>query len=140
MAEDEGKQDDDKLEFDSAGQALGYISLDQARVLALQHARDNREFYGKYAERELVWEVVSANETEDYYKVRLSYRPARGFRGRPGVEQFTIDKMGSIELRQLVSHLRSSNTRNLVAVAIVAAVAVGGTVGGQLIFPSTHPH
>ena len=63
-------------------------------MLALQHARDNRAFYGRYADRELVWEVVCADETEDYYEVKLSYRPARGFRGRPGVEQLTIDKTG----------------------------------------------
>ncbi len=61
-----------QLEFTPAGETPGYISLDQARVLALQHARDNREIYGRYADRELA---------EDYYRVRLSYRPARGFRG-----------------------------------------------------------
>ena len=98
MAQD-GK-DDDKLEFTPEGETLGYISLDQARVLALQHARDNREIYGRYADQDLVWEELSAEESEDYYRVRLSYRPARGFRGRPGVEQFTIDKTGPIELRQ----------------------------------------
>jgi len=43
MAE-EDKEDEPKLEFDSAGQTLGYISLDQARVLAMEHARDNRAF------------------------------------------------------------------------------------------------
>ena len=41
MAEDQSKQDEEKIEFDSAGQALGYISLDQTRVLALRHARNN---------------------------------------------------------------------------------------------------
>ena len=99
----DGEKDEDKLEFTAEEETRGYISLDQARVLALQHARDNREIYERYADGELVWEVVSADETEDYYEVRLSYRPARGFRGRPGVEQFTIDKIGPIELRQVVS-------------------------------------
>ena len=46
MAEDEGKKDDEKLEFDSAGQSIGYISLDQARVLAMENARYNIGFYG----------------------------------------------------------------------------------------------
>ena len=103
MAEEQDKRDDEKLEFDSAGQAVAYISLDQARVLALQHARDNREFYGRrYAQRDLVWEVISADETEDYYEVLLSYRPAGNFRAA-GVEQFTIDKTGPIEFRQILS-------------------------------------
>ena len=54
MVEDEGKNDEKKFEFDSAGQAIAYISLDQARVLAMEHARDNRDFYGRgYARREL---------------------------------------------------------------------------------------
>ena len=42
MAEDAGKKDDRKVELDSTGQAVAYISLDQVRVLALQYARDNR--------------------------------------------------------------------------------------------------
>ena len=44
----------------------------------MQHARDNTDCYGRrYARRELVWEVASEEEGEDYYQVRLSYRPAR---------------------------------------------------------------
>ena len=128
MAQD-GKEED-KLEFTPEGEALGYISLDQARVLALQHARDNREIYGRYADQELVWEELSAEESEDYYRVRLSYRPARGFRGRPSVEQFTIDKTGPIELRQIVNQPRSSDARNLVVVGLVALAAGGATIGG----------
>ena len=55
MAEDAGKKDDGKVALDSTGQAVAYIPLDQARVLALQHARDNRDFYGRrYAQRDLV--------------------------------------------------------------------------------------
>ena len=71
--EDQRKQGE-RLEFASPGQALCYVSMDQARVLARQHARDNRDIYGRYADAELVWEVAAAEETEDYYEVRLSYR------------------------------------------------------------------
>ena len=117
MAQEVDKED--KLEFTAEGETPGHISLDQARVLALQHARDNREIYGPYADRELVWEVVTADETEDFYEVTLSYRPARGFRGRPGVEQFTIDKLGPIEIRQVISEPRPSDARNVAIVALV---------------------
>ena len=48
VAEDGGKEE--KFDFTDAGEALGYISLDQARVMALQHARDNRDVYGAYAD------------------------------------------------------------------------------------------
>lgn len=70
MSEDPGKKGD---EFDLSPELEGYISLDEARVLALQHARDNREVYGPYAEVELVFEVVDAGATEDFYEVTLSY-------------------------------------------------------------------
>ena len=63
MAEENDKKEEEKFELDAAGQALAYISLDQARVLAMEHARDNTGFYGRrYRRRELAWEV----ESEDY--------------------------------------------------------------------------
>ena len=44
--------------FDSAGETPGYISADQARVLAIQHARDNTDFYDPSIRYDpLVWEV-----------------------------------------------------------------------------------
>ena len=128
MVEDGGMQDEAKLDFDLAGEAVAYKTLDQARVLALHHARDNREVYGRYSEAGLVWDVIGAEETEDYYEVRLSYLPAGNFRFA-GVEQFTIDKTGPIEFRQIVSQPRRSRrgaTLVALAVVVVATVAVVG--------------
>ena len=97
--------------------------------MALQYARDNREFYGGYADREPVWEVVAADETEDFYEVRLSYRPAGTFRGQPGVEQFTIDKTGPIEFRQVVSQpIETRRWLLLASLASVVALVVTGAV------------
>ncbi len=94
MVEEEGKKEEEKLEFTPEGETLGYISLDQARVLAIRHARQNTDFYGPdYADVTMVLEVVSQEETEDYYDIQLSFRPAGRFRGRSGVEQFIIDKL-----------------------------------------------
>ena len=45
MAEDEGKQEE-KFEFTTEGEALGYISFDQARLRAIQHSRENTDIYG----------------------------------------------------------------------------------------------
>ena len=39
MAEDQGKEEE-KFDFTPEGEAVGYISLDQARVLAMRHARE----------------------------------------------------------------------------------------------------
>ena len=74
-------EDEEKCDFTPEGEAVGYIGEEQARVLALRHARDNRVFYGRrYARQEL-----SAEEGEDYYRIRLPYRPTGTFRGEPGV-------------------------------------------------------
>ena len=67
MAEEEDKKEEEKIELDSTGQPLAYISLDQARVLAMEHARDNTGFYGRrYRRRELAWEMVSQEARQDY--------------------------------------------------------------------------
>ena len=78
MAEEEREEDakEEKFDFDSSGESVGYISLDQARVLAIEHAQENPDRYtDRYARRRLVYEVVSASEGEDYYEVMLSRRP-----------------------------------------------------------------
>ena len=96
MVGEEDEPQEDKFEFDSAGQVVEYISLDQARVVALRYARDNQDFYGgRYARCELAWEEISAEEGEDYYRVRLSFRPAQRFRGEAGAELLTIDRPAS---------------------------------------------
>ena len=117
MAEDEGN-DEDKSDPDAAGESPRNISLEEARALAIEHASDNTEFYGsRYAKRRLAWEVDSADEGEDYYDIRLSYRPAERFRGEPGTEQFTISKTGVIELRQLLSEPREK--RGIISLLII---------------------
>ena len=129
--EEENKPDEEKLEFTPEGETLGYISLDQARVRAIEHARDNREFYGpRYSRGELVWEVVSQEESEDYYDIRLSYRPATGFSGKPGVVQFIIDKTGPITLRQILSQPRSDTRLKAILAGLGLAIVIGAVVGG----------
>ena len=88
MAEEEGKKED-QFGFTSEGEALGYITLEQARVQAIELARANPDFYGpSYRRVTLAHEVISQEEGEDYYDIRLSFRPAGRFRGEPGAEQF----------------------------------------------------
>ena len=54
MAQDEGKKEAEKFDFTSEREVLGYISLDKARVLAVQHARENTDFKG-YVMPKLTW-------------------------------------------------------------------------------------
>ena len=132
MAEEEGKQEE-KFDFTAEGEALGYISLEQARVLAIEHARDNTDFYSpRYRQMALVWEVVSQEDGEDYYEIRLSFRPSGTFRGRPGVEQFIIDKIGTIRVRQLLEEPSRARAPTAVlagiGVAVIAALILIGVV------------
>ena len=139
MVDEEDKTDDEdegkKFAFDSAGEAVGYISLEQARILAVRHARENTDFYGRrYSGRSLVWEVVGEEEGEDYYFIRLSFRPASGFRGEPGLEQLTIDKAGPVELREILREPVERKLRTpLLLAGLVVAVAVVGVVVGLML-------
>ena len=139
MAQNGGDKEDKFDDFTAEGEAVGYISLEQARVLAMQHARDNRDFYGSaYSRVNLVWEVISQEEGEDYYDIRLSFRPAGWFRGEPGVEQFIIEKTGIIEIRQILDEPTGlgqlSRGRpclllpSAVGLVVVAVVAVGAVL------------
>jgi len=87
-------------------QAL-YISLDKARVLAISHARENTGFYlekigPSYSKVNFTWEVLSQEESDDYFEVKLSFRPVGHYTGKPGVEQFIFDKLGNLEVRQIL--------------------------------------
>ena len=127
MAED--KQEE---EFTAEGEFLGYVSLDQARIQAIEHARDNIEFYGgQYIDIGLVWEVCRVQESDDYYEIRLSFRPSGGFRGEPGVEQFVFEKNGDLRMRQILdesSGIESPRRWSLSLIARLTAIVVIGGV------------
>ena len=60
MAEDQGKEKE-KFDFTGEGEAVGYISLEQARVLAMQTARETPGEYGsQYQDICMAFEVVQA--------------------------------------------------------------------------------
>ena len=140
VAENEGKKAEEKFEFTPEGEALGYISLDQARILAM---RTSREAPGEYGRRfrnvPMAFEVVEANETEDFYEVTLSFRPQGAFTGTQGQEQFFIEKEGNVTVRQVRSLPTAAGGRGfpvipaaigLVVVTIVAVVGVVFATGG----------
>ena len=136
MVDEEDKKDDDSQNaFNPEGEAVVYLSLDQARVLAIQHARDNTDFYGRgYRRKELAWQVVSSEEGEDYHDIRLSFRPVHGFTGEPGVEHFLIDKAGPIRLRQiLVEPKPRPRTAVLVVSGGLLVLLAGATVAVAIV-------
>ena len=102
MAEDQGKEGE-KFDFTGEGEAVGYISLAQARLLAMQTARETPGNYGcRYHNVPMASEVVVSAEEEDYYTITLSFRLQRDFSGRPGQEQFFSEKEGTVAHRQVL--------------------------------------
>ena len=96
MTEDQGKKQDE-FGLTSEGEAVGYIGLDQARVQAIEHARDNTDFYGPaFAGVRLVWEVVSREESEDYYYIKRSFRAAGRCRAERGRAPDRDDQSSSV--------------------------------------------
>ena len=143
MVDDEDKKEDsfdkeDKFDaFTPEGEALGYISLPQARLLAMETARDSPGDYGaSFQGTPMVFDAVEEKEDEDYYVVSLSFRPAGHFRGEPGLEQFFIEKEGRVAYRQVRELPRTSAIPAVafprvpvaIGVAVVAVVAVIGVV------------
>ncbi len=91
MAEDQGKEEE-KFDFTGEGEAVDYISLTQARVLAMTTARETPNDYGsQYQDITMAFETVTATEDEDFYNITLSFRPQGDFSGVPGQEQFFVD-------------------------------------------------
>ena len=83
MAEDQGKKDKEKLEFSPEGEFLGYMSLDQAQMLARQAAREAPGAYGSAFDGvHMAYNVAELEETEDRYVITLSFRPQGEFSGR----------------------------------------------------------
>ena len=139
MAQDEGKQDEEKFDFTPEGEVVGYISLDQARILAMRSAREAPGDYGRqFVNTNMAFEVVEDAETEDHYVVTLSFRPQGQFSGRPGQEQFFIEKEGTVAIRQVLSVPGGGRRFPIVPVAlgvvvvgVVAAVAAVFVLGGR---------
>lgn len=131
MAREEGKEEE-KFDFTAEGESFGYISLDQASILAMQTARETPGAYGPgFSETQMAFDVVEANETEDYYEVTLSYRPQGAFTGPPGQEQFFIEKEGAVAHRQVLSV--PGGGRRFPVVPVGAAVVVWGIIGGLAV-------
>ena len=108
MADDPGSKEEGKFEFTPEGESLGYISLEQARVVAMQTARDEPGDYGsRYSGAQMVFEVVSSEQDPEdegsRYHLRLSYRPEGNFEGQPGIEEFILTDVGEMEIRQVLS-------------------------------------
>ena len=132
MAQDEGKQEEEKFDFTPEGEALGYISLSQARLLAMETARESPGDYGRRFRRApMAFDVVESIEEEDYYVVSLSFRPQGGFTGTPGREQFFITKEGAVAIRQVLDPIGIPRRRS--RPFILAGVVLAGGAAAFIV-------
>ena len=64
----DGKQD--SFEFDSSGEVISYISLDEASILVMRVARETPGDYGRrFRSGLMAYEIIEARETEYHYIV-----------------------------------------------------------------------
>ena len=95
----------DEFDFDSAGEAPAYISLDQAVLQARHLARqDEARYLERLGWEEVVWTEISSEQREDSYRVVLKFRrPARGLQEeQTGEEEFLFDLTGVLQDRQVL--------------------------------------
>ena len=135
MAEDQDKKDEGNFDFTAEGEVLGYISSDQARVLAMRTARETPGAYGRrFTRMPMAFDVASEEETEDHYVITLSIRPQGQPNATPGQEQFFIEKEGTVAHRQVLSLPLPTGDRRfpvipaIIGVGVVGAIAVVGIV------------
>ena len=91
---------EDSFEFDSAGEAVGYISMEQARVLAMRTASETPGNYGaSFGNVPMFFEAVEETEGDDYYVITLSFRPQGDFSGTPDRHRLARFKNGEVTAR-----------------------------------------
>jgi len=80
----------------------GKISLERARLEVIKHAQQNLAVYDpQYQSIQLVWEVQSADEQDEFYVHHADLPALCGFQ-RAGLEEFILYKTGKIEFRQVL--------------------------------------
>jgi peptidyl-prolyl cis-trans isomerase B (cyclophilin B) len=137
MVEDEDNKED-QFDFTADGEALSYISLAQARLVAMQTARETPGNYGRASTNvPMAFEIVESSEDEDYYTITLGIRPQGAFSGKPGQEQFFISKEGIVSHRQVLG-IPSGGGKScmplviagIAALVVVVAMIIGVSVSG----------
>ena len=91
--------------FDSAGEAIAYISLDQAVLTARRLVREDEErYHHRLGWDTIVWTETDSEQREDSYRVVLQFRrPERGLREeQTGEEEFIFDLTGGLQDRQVL--------------------------------------
>ena len=129
MAEDEGNREEEGSGSEPAGEAVTYISLEQARALCIRTANVTPGAYGRrFGRVPMVFEVAFEEETDDHYVITLSFRPQGQFFGTLGLEEFVIGKEGAINARRVLHLPRREGGREIPIIPIFIGVVAAGIV------------
>lgn len=111
--------------------------LTPAEEAALAHARSDRQPYGRWKKRELEYAVAGSEHDGAVTRVRITYRPATGFRGRPGEEVIQVGPAGEIVAREQLHQPQEAFPWVLAAFAGLSAIVAAAMITLIIIDPET---
>lgn len=99
-------------------------AFEKAGAIALAFVDEDRTPYGgPMARRELSFEVLGTQRLGADIRVRIGYRPSKGFSGRSGEEWILVDQDGVIRTRELISRPKENQPWVLIALAAISVIA-----------------
>lgn len=109
--------------------------LTPAEDSALARARSDKQPYGRWKKRELEYGVAGSEHVGDVTRVRITYRPATGFRGKPGEEVIEVAAAGEIVRREQLHQPQEAFPWVLAAFAGLSAIAAAALIPLIIINP-----
>ena len=103
MEEDVGDTEE-RFEPEAPREAIRHISAAQARLLAIQTARESPGNYGRRNRRSRMdLQITELQEDEANYTIYISFRPEGSSSRILGLETFYITKEGDVVHREIVN-------------------------------------
>jgi hypothetical protein len=102
--------------------------LTPAEEAALARARTDKQPYGRWKKKDLEYGVAGSEHVGDTTRVRITYRPASGFRGRPGEEVIQIGAGGEVIAREQLHPPQEAFPWVLTAIAALSVIAAAAIV------------
>ena len=109
--------------------------LTPAEEGALAHARADRAPYGRWGKRDLEHTVAGSEHVGDIVRVRITYRPASGFRGRPGEEVIQVGPGGEVAAREQLHPPQEAFPWVLVGFTVLSVIAAAALIPLIIINP-----
>ena len=128
--EEDARDNEEGIEFESPREAIRHISPAQARSLAIQTARETPGNYGRRNRRSRMdLQITELQEDEASYTIYMSFRPEGSSSPILGLETFYITKEGDVVHREIVNFPgRIRRWLPIVVMVFLGMVAIGGPI------------